>query len=219
MQENVLRQAVEDISVIKAVIDRTGKSFVAFSKIFIFWGMLFSLSSVYSLIMVSSNYSLFSNISKYPIANFLFPVGLIALIAVLIYWNVTKKVPLVGLEKQLMMVWLLFLILNIIPPNVSIISPETSLEMQSIIVYSNTAPIMIFSLAIALITTSLFTGYKQLGYMGAIYIGISIVLSFVNIPMDQSIKSVLMQIPHFFALPFTFLYTGFFLKARQVRSE
>ena len=55
------------------------------------------------------------NISiKYPVLNYIFPVGIITLFAVIIYRSVSKKIPLVGLEKHLMIVWILTLAMNVI---------------------------------------------------------------------------------------------------------
>lgn len=42
MDQKVINEAVENISIIKGVIERTGKTFVGFSRIFICWGFLFT---------------------------------------------------------------------------------------------------------------------------------------------------------------------------------
>ena len=55
MDEKVLQQAVDDISVIKGVIERTGKSFVSFSKIFIYWGILFIFNSIINTMGTAGN--------------------------------------------------------------------------------------------------------------------------------------------------------------------
>ncbi|HOV27135.1 MAG TPA: hypothetical protein PK566_12375 [Pseudobacteroides sp.] len=54
MDEKKLNEAVENISLIKDEIDKTSKSFSAFSKIFIYWGALFILNSIISLFMVAN---------------------------------------------------------------------------------------------------------------------------------------------------------------------
>lgn len=212
MEEKVLQQAVNDISVIKGVIERTGKSFISFSKIFIYWGILFIFNSIINTMAYSGKFKLLYN---YPIVNFIFPVALTAFAAILIYRHISKKIPLVGLEKQLMKVWLLILVMNVIPPKVSVFITEPATEIVTI--HTDLTPILFFSLAVALITTSLFTGYRQLKYTGAIYILISLLYAYV-IPASAN-EITLFQLPYILALPFTFIYTGLFLKSRQVRSE
>lgn len=208
MDELTLNEAVENISLIKGMIDRTSKSFAAFSKIFIYWGLLFILNSVITVVMMANRERLMELSMKHPVGGFIFPIGIIALLAFIIYRAIAAKIPLVGLEKHLMKVWLLILAMNVIPPKVSV---DLAMNVSSVgISYNNLSP-MLFSLAIALIVTSLFTGYKQLSYIGLIYIVISVLHSYLNVFMFESLFQLLSVI----ALPFTFLYTGFFLKSQQ----
>lgn len=215
MDEKVLQQAVDDISVIKGVIERTGKSFVSFSKIFIYWGILFIFNSIINTMAYTGKFEFFSILYSYPVVNFIFPVALTAIAAILIYRHVSKKIPLVGLEKQLMKIWLLILIMNVIPPKVSIAAAEPVAEF--ITIHTDLTPTLFFSLAVALIATSLFTGHRQLKYTGAVYILISLLYAYV-IPASAN-EITLLQLPYILALPFTFIYTGLFLKSRQARSE
>ena len=103
MDEKALHEAMENISIIKGVMERTGKSFTAFSKIFIYWGMLFIVNSIIILMMFSNEEKRLDLLNSFPMLNF-FPIGIIALIAAFIYWKVSKKIPFVGLEKHLMKV-------------------------------------------------------------------------------------------------------------------
>ena len=216
MDEKILSEAVENISLIKGVIDRTSKSFVAFSRIFIYWGILFILNSVVTLVMTMNEEFMIHIMTRYPVLNYAL-VGVIVLVAALIYRNISKKIPLVGLEKHLMKIWLLTLIMNAIPKRVEIIqTTATAIDMSSIIIKTNTFSMMIFSLAIALIATSLFTGYKKLMYLGVTYISISIVYAYFNLNV---LDARLIEILQFMVLPFTFLYTGFFLKSQQARGN
>jgi arginine exporter protein ArgO len=208
VDELTLNEAVENISLIKGMIDRTSKSFTAFSKIFIYWGLLFILNSVITVVMMANRERLMELSMKYPLGGFIFPIGIIALLAFIIYRAIAAKIPLVGLEKHLMKVWLLILAMNVIPPKVSV---DTAMNVGSVgISYNNLSP-MLFSLAIALIVTSLFTGYKQFSYIGLIYIVISVLHAYFNLFMLNPLFQLLAVI----ALPFTFLYTGFFLKSQQ----
>lgn len=217
MDEKTLHEAVENISLIKGVIDQTSKSFVGFSRIFIYWGMLFIVNSIISLIMTANKDRMFEIINKYPALSYIFPVGIIALLAVLIYRYISKNIPLVGLEKHLMKLWILILIMNVIPHQIRVVSAgSTHIDMTKIVIESNNFSVMLFSLAIALIVTALLTDYKHLMNLGIIYIGISIIHAYFRLPMFEG---TLIQVLYILPLPFTFLYTGLFLKSKQTRGH
>ena len=217
MDEKKLNEAVENISVIKDVIDKTSKSFSAFSKIFIYWGVLFVLNSIISLLMVANKESVFEVFKGYPFLGYVFPIGIVAVAAALIYRNISKKLPLVGLEKHLMKLWILILMMNIIPVKININTPTSSgIDMQTVVVQTSYFSTTLFSLAIALIVTSLFTGYKNLMKVGAVYIGISLLYAYTNLPF---VDATIIQLLYSLALPFTFVYTGVYLKAQQARGE
>lgn len=136
MDEKALHEAMENISIIKGVMERTGKSFTAFSKIFIYWGMLFIVNSIIILMMFSNEEKRLDLLNSFPMLNF-FPIGIIALIAAFIYWKVSKKIPFVGLEKHLMKVWILILILNVIPDKITINSASASIDLSNIIIQTD----------------------------------------------------------------------------------
>jgi hypothetical protein len=213
MDEKTLNEAIENVSLIKGVIDRTSKSFMAFSRIFIYWGLLFILSSIASSLMLQNKEQVLDIWSKYPLMSYA-PNVVITLIAVLVYRFISKKIPLVGLEKHLMKLWILILVMNMIPNRINIINSNSATNLQRVSIEVNNFSTMIFSLSIALIVTSLFTGYKQLSYVGIIYIILSVLYAFGDLSI---FNGPLIQLLSFIALPFTFLYTGFFLKCQQVR--
>lgn len=215
MDQKTINEAVENISLIKGVIDRTSKSFVAFSKIFIYWGLLFILNSVISLVTSINMEKVLDLSRQYPALNFV-PVIVITLLAILIYQIVSKKVPLVGLEKHLMKVWMLILLLNVIPSKITVNTPTASMDFASISVKSDNFSIMLFSLAIALIVTYLFTSYKQLCYIGVLYIAISVLHAYTNFSIYNSTLFMLLKL---LVIPFTFIYTGLFLRSRQARGN
>ncbi len=216
MDQKTLNEAVENISIIKGVIERTGKMFIGFSRIFICWGFLFILNSVVSLYMFANKEKVADLISKMHMPGYILPTGITAIVAAIIYFFISRKSPLVGLEKHLMKLWMLVLIMNALPSKISIGTSDALLDMSKITIESDRFSIMIFSLAIALIATSMFAGYKQFMYVGCIYIGISIINAWIRIPIFES---TLVQLLFSLLLPFTFLYTGFFLKSQQARGN
>lgn len=213
MDEKVLQKAVDDISTIKEVINRTGRSFAAFSKIFIYWGILFIFQGIIGIGMQINKEQVFELYTKFPILSYIFPVPIIAFIAAVIYYSVSRKLPLIGLEKHLMKVWLLILLLNVLPRRVNVIANAGVTGMNSITVVQNNLNILFFSLAIALIVTYLFTDFKRFLHLGFIFIAISLIDSYGNIPVDGN---TLQQLLNAIALPFTFIFTGLYLKSKQV---
>lgn len=217
MDEKTLHEAMENISVIKGVMERTSKSFTAFSRLFIYWGMLFIVNSIITILMLSNKERMQELASSFPLLNYIFPLAIVALIAALIYWIVSKKIPFIGLEKHLMKVWVLILLMNVIPPKITVNSASATAELTNIVIQTDNLSVILFSLAIALITTAIFTGYKHLRNLGIIYIGISVIHAFCRFPIFEG--STMFYLLYSLSLPFTFLYVGFFLKTRQIRGN
>jgi len=217
MDEKTLHEAMENISVIKGVMERTSKSFAAFSKIFIYWGMLFIVNSIIILTMLLNKEKMLDLVSSFPLLNYIFPIGIVSLIAALIYWKVSKKIAFVGLEKHLMKVWVLILVMNVIPPKITVNSASVTADLTNIVIQTDTLSVVLFSLAVALITTALFTGYKHLRNLGIIYIVISVLHAFFRVPMFEG--STVLYLLYSLSFPFTFLYVGFFLRTRQMRGN
>jgi len=216
MDDITLNEAVENISLIKGVIDRTSKSFSGFSKIFILWGFLFILNSLITAFAQMHKEQFMGFFSQYPITGYLFPVGFIALLAALIYWKISRKIPLVGLEKHLMTVWMLILVMNVIPNKIMVSSVSPAIDLKTVAIESNNFSTMLFSLAVGLIVTALFTDFKPLMKLGIIYIVISIIHAYSNFmtPFSQVVNGLCLL-----ALPFTFLFTGFYLKSQQAGGD
>lgn len=217
MDDKVLNDAVENISLIKGLIERTSKSFASFSKIFIYWGILFIFNSIVQLLIFANFEKTMALFEFSPVLYYLFPMGIVALVAAIIYRSVSKKSPLIGLEKHLMILWLLILVMNVIPNKIVIDTGAYADTFERIIVHSNNLSTSLFSLAIGLIITSLFTDFKQLKTLGIIYIIVSLLHSMTNIQIFSSDSFI--QVIHAISLPFTFLYTGFYLKSHQVRGD
>ncbi|MFA5537040.1 MAG: hypothetical protein WDA53_07715 [Bacillota bacterium] len=216
MNEQALHEAVENISLIKSVISRTNKSFVAFSKIFIYWGLLFTVVGIINLVQMANYEKLFDSVLNWPLLNYVY-LAAVALIAATIYWSISKKTPLISLEKHLIKIWMLVLIMNVIPTRVVLTSTALDTSMTNIVVTTNNFSTMFFSLAIALIATALFADYKQLLNLGLIYIAISVIYAFLRFPLFEG--ATLFQVLFALSLPFTFFYTGFFLRSRQGRGD
>ncbi len=223
MNGNNINEAVESLTLIKEVIARTNKSFVGFSKLFIGWGILFTFSGIINLLIIM-NTQMVSKLLENQfvlgtmlliIVNTFNIIGLF-LIALLIYKSASKKKPLIGLEKHLAKVWLLLIFLGTLYPKISITNKGGIVSgvgaSQEVII--NNISILLFSMAIALIITSMFTDFKQFSYLGYIFISLSLLNHFFNLAIFQG---SMMYIWHVIPVPISLLYTGFFLKSQQAR--
>lgn len=222
MNENSINEAVESITLIKEVISRTNKSFVGFSKLFIGWGVLFSISAIGNLIIAMNPQKVSEFLFKNPfvgntlsiVLNIFLSVG-VFLIAVLMYNIISKKKPLIGLEKHLAKLWLLLIFSCTLLPKITISSEGamTGSTFSQAVSINNISAIL-FSLAIGLIITSLLTDFKQLSYIGYIFISLSLLNQFFELSI---FKGVMLYVWHALPVPIALLYTGFFLKSQQAR--
>ena len=214
MNKEVLHEAVESVALIKEVIEKTRMSFVSFGKIFIYWGLLFIPYSILTFLFLI-NIEQMQNIAiQYPTLKYFSHPVIFALIAAIIYLSVSQQTPLIGLEKHLMKVWLLIIAMNIMPPKISVSTVSSAVDISSISIHVNNLSVLLFSLAIALIVTSLFTGYRQPMFVAGFYVGVSIINAYFSMPIFGGMVGSILYV---LSLPLTFLYTGIFLKGQQVR--
>lgn len=213
MENQVLEKAVDDISLIKSIIEKTRKSFSGFSKIFIQWGILFSAFGFLQWIQTMNLEAMSEFYMKNQLMLFLLPL-ILFVIATIIYRRVVKKQPLIGLERHLMVLWIMILFLQIIPTKVSV-SSLSNPNITRVVTTTNNFSIMVFALGIALVMTSVLTGLNIFKYVGFGYF----ILAFVHgyVPMYSLVYS-LGQLGYVI-LPFTLLFTGIYLKKYHERSE
>jgi len=213
MENQVLENAVDDISLIKGIIEKTRKSFSGFSKIFIQWGILFSLMSLLQWIQGMNIEGTLAFYNNYRFLVYLTPIVLIIL-ATLIYRNVVKKQPLLGLERHLMILWILILFLQVMPTRVTFIDTDNT-NITTMITTTNNFSIVVFGLGIALAMTAVLTELKHFYYLAGIYFVLAFTYGYVyNWNLTQFIGSLGPII-----LPFTLIYTGLYLKRHHERSE
>lgn len=201
MDNNMIHEAVDNISFIKDIIEKTKETFHTLSKIFILWGILFIFHSVYTFTYRPASYSTYVMIFNL-FANLLF-VG----IATGILLSVIKKSPLLGLEKQLLFIWILILLICFLPVRMRFSTDES----YSVIIRTGHYTTLLCGLGVSLIVTWLFTRYKPFLCIGAVYIVLGFAFSFVEIPVLDYLQYIL--------LPATFLYTGISLKRQSARGK
>lgn len=213
MEERLLKDAVEDISLIKAMIEKTRKSFLGFSKIFIGWGLMYLGVSLLHMIANMHPEATRSFYSDHQLVVYLVPMLLIAL-AVFIYHKVSKKQPLNGLERHLMVLWGLILLLLMIPIRVELMSEATGAYEYTLVTVNNFSTSM-FSLGIALAMTSALTEIKVFKYMATGYMIYGFLFAYFHIGLLDDLSVPVSLI----ILPGTLLFTGIYLKHYQGRSH
>lgn len=192
-----ISEAVENISFIKDIIEKTKDSFHTLSKIFIIWSVIFLLHGIWGLM-----FSTFSSspISTTPIFANLMVNFLFILLATGVLLNVTKKTPLLGLEKHVLLIWILILTMIFLPIRFNLSTSDT----YYVITRTGHYTTLLCGLGVGLIITRLFTNIKALLITGVIFILLGYSLAFVELSLLSYLSYIL--------LPATFLYTGILLK-------
>jgi hypothetical protein len=206
MDDKVIRNAVDDVQLIKQVIDNTSNSLTAFSRIFILWGILLIVVNLIGLAVFPAN----AGILNSPVWGYLID-AVIFIAAAAIYLSISKRTPLTGLSKKLMTIWVCILISDIIISFLTIILCNV-LDVQLV----NTFPVIVMSLAFGMLCMHIFTNYKFPAVLAAIYFLIA-VFFWQCIPAIPYSVSFMIPYVSIFVLPSAFLILGFYLEFRRGR--
>lgn len=197
MDRTSINEAVDNISYIRSIIEKTKKSFNTLSKIFILWSLIFVLHSIWQLVYPLYIQPPFSSI--YMFINLLANVLFLAL-ATGVLIHITKKVLLLGLEKHLLFIWILILAMSLLPNRMNFSTGDA----QYVITRTGHYSTLFFGLGVSLVITRLFTQYKVFLLIGVIYMLLGYFFSVYDFPFMSFLQYLL--------LPATFLYTGVSLK-------
>ena len=210
--EKQLESVVDDIAIIKSVIEKTRRSFSGFSKIFVIWGCMYMVMALINFIQGMNEDMTLSFYESYPFLVYLVPIVFYGL-GGLVYFRVVKKQPLIGLERHLMILWVLVIFLQVIRMRIVVSGGgDTMMVLRT----SNLA-IMAYGLSIALIMTGILTELKHLSHMGGIYIFLSFSHSYVGgFSGGYSIVENLDKLGYII-MPFTLIYVGVYLKRQSER--
>lgn len=199
-------KAAEDLNLIKEIIDRTSISLSSFSRIFTGWGLLLCIAVISVIIGHYSPSSLFESTA------FQLVMGMVILgIGVAIYIVVARKHPLMGLSKQLMMLWLSVigfdLLLAVIPV---ILSATWHLP------HYDALPLFLMSFACGFICTSIFSRLKFPGMLALLYALLAIFYMQIPalLPYSVSIKTDYLSV---FLIPLGFMVLGGYLELIRIR--
>jgi hypothetical protein len=211
-------KALEDINLIKEIIQKTSTSMEAFSHIFITWGILFLILSLL-LIMgmfipvpgVRTDVIKFNDSSLISIASGgLDPLHIVIICLSYLIWPlfffITRKLykntistyPVKGVSKQLMDVWIYILILI----SLCFIIPNT---------YTNQFRITFLAVELILFALGLFYIYAFTKLRFPFILSIVYSLSGLFIMLSSYYNTCL----RILLIPFTFLIIGFYFRQRE----
>lgn len=205
MDKIALEQALEDISLIKQVIEKTSSTFTSFGKVFSLWGILLTIITIACFPIF---YFIPNRIAQYVgyIVNIIAPI-----LGIMLYIRTSKKSPLEGLSKKLMSIWFYIFALNIIISFLDILSIKV---FKSNI--SATYSIFLFSIAFGMFCTYVFTNFRIPLVLSVIYL---VIVLFVIYYLPVAPYSVTLKIPYIqpFLFPSTLLFLGLYLQFKGSR--
>lgn len=212
------KNAIDDIRLIKDVIEKTASSVSNFGRVFLGWGFLFMLLGVLIVIFRPSQFELFQ---RMPLLGYLFISCPILIIAYIIFRKISKKYPLIGLSKQLFKLWLFVFAMHIFLTTFDSICaiafdlPQTSGHL----IFS----MCLFGWAFALMATNVLTNYKLPGFLALIYAFLALILALPTPITADGLLSLAMHKYWFvglftvFVWPLTLIILGGYLEFKKTK--
>lgn len=209
MDKKLIEDAVDDIQIIKKVIDNTSISLAGCSKIFMLWGVIFLFLGPL-IYKISSNLNIIQHSNIDFIVSFSFNIILFSA-CLFVYLYVSKKTQLIGLGKKLMTIWL-----SIITFDIFISWIIDFLSNFFVATPIDITPVLFLTFAFGTLCINIFTNYKFPIILSIIYLLLTIFfwLFLDVIPLD--IYFALPNIP-FYSIPGGFLLIGFYLELTRRR--
>ncbi|KUO78196.1 MAG: hypothetical protein APF81_26435 [Desulfosporosinus sp. BRH_c37] len=166
MDNQSLNDAIEDIKLIKQVIDKSTDSFLSLGQIFLSWGVLFLFNTLYVKLFIFESYAksvLILGIFPYlPGMKFV----IFIIIGILIFMFFSHKKHLSGKSKQIMRLWVFVITFNLIVPKVLALHDE----QLNMLMFEIKTPILLLTFSLALFFTDILSGINFTKWMGIIYI-------------------------------------------------
>jgi len=211
--EKQLESVVDDISIIKSVIEKTRRSFVGFSKIFIIWGCMYIAMSLLSFVQnmnIEATMTFYNNV---PLLVYLVPAVFFG-IGGLVYFSVVRKQPLIGLERHLMTMWILVIFAQLIRMSIEI---PMDADTSTMVVKTSNFAFVSYVLGIGLIMTGILTELKNFKFIGGVYILLALVHSYAPSFVGGLSITRAMDSLGYVIMPFTLLYVGVYLRRQSER--
>ncbi len=190
MEKQILHKAGKDVQIIKDIIERTSHTFVSLGKVFIGWGLVFSVFCMSILVLyLSRSEALF--IRRYPYITIL-PALLIAAFAIASYIIVSRMKGFQGLTKPLLTVWLVLIAYITLSPLSSYLPYAMRMSIQTKYImdknyffmpYAMDVGNLLMFFAFGLLCIRLFTHLRFTGVLSAIYT----ILAFINVLLQQKL--------------------------------
>jgi hypothetical protein len=228
MDEHTIEKATEDIALIKKVIERTSGSLISFSQVFIWWGLLF----LGAYVINSCIFYLPGFIPEFGVSAFLYTNirELLIILGVLLAYNkVINKTPLIGLSKQLIIIWIIIIGFQYITSLLYVILLREFHMSEPVNAFITWLAFDYLTYAFGFLSISILTRFKLPGYFAILYSILALFcflpnplasISFLGSSKDMLIlmKSLNISILGLIR-PLTFLLMGLYLRKQRIREN
>lgn len=234
MEDHILKRAAIDIKLIKDAINKTTDSFILLGKVFIGWGLTFTIASISIILLHLFRLKINETIKNYPLLGLL-PFLIIAAIALAVYLIKSKSKALKGLSKSVLMIWLAiiaFIVMQQVFEYLSFlfvygVNTEYDALSVSLSSFTNTSTLLL-TFAFGILCIRLFTNLKFAGWMSFIYALLALIniifrdmhIGYIiqkKIAPPMEIYSMFDLILYCVILQLTFLILGGYLEFKRIR--
>ena len=227
MKKQELEEAEKDILAIKESIDRTTDTLVSLGKIFIGWGIAFSVVciSIISLYIFSIPAS--SVVRDYP-AMVVIPLIIAALFAFASYRVISRKTGFKGLIKPVLTIWLVIIayatgipVLAYLTQDLKHLIALNGANLDSLLYFMPYSSVvtLLFAFSFGLLCIKLFTNLKFAGLLSLVYSIIALLWITVTHVVSGEFYFIVSIISYCAILPLTFLILGGYLEFYRIRGN
>ena len=213
VEDQMLEKAVEDVQLIRNVMDRSTDSLYLMYRVFIWWGAAFAAVGVICNLLSLFGLSFFDALVKAPLMAVV-PQLAVGISAVVIFFMFRKGMQDKGLNRQFMVLWLaIFLYDEIMSSAIFLMDwSELRLTLPRANMYGYFVPgIGLITIALGMFCMCVFTRVKPLGWLALT----SLLLSLAPNLIPGTYVVVNAAVLDSLVSPLTLLAVGIFLRTRS----
>jgi hypothetical protein len=211
VDDQMLEKAVEDVQLIKNVMDRSVYSLNLAHRVFIFWGCMFAVVSAVCNLLFLLWPGLSDTLARSPFLTIL-PRLVVVISAFLIFFIFRKGIQVEGLNRQILLLWLAIFSFSVIFPSTSILR-MWKLDLLHENMYSYFIPELPLSwIALGMFCMYVFYNIKPIGWMA-----LSCLLLFLAADLTTGTNTLYIVKVVIFSLasPLTLLTVGILLRIKS----
>ncbi len=207
----MLEKAIEDVQLIRNVMDRSVYSLNLAHRVFIFWGCMFAVISAVCNLLFLLWPGLSDTLARSPFLTIL-PRLIVVISAFLIFFIFRKSIQDEGLNRQILLLWLAIFSFSVIFPSVSILRMWT-LNLLHENMYSYFIPGLPLSwIALGMFCMYVFTHIKPIGWIALICLLLFLTADLTSGPYALNIAKVAI---YSLASPLALLTVGILLRMKS----